>query len=84
MFRDLLLRAEPLVFAAISPLISGKKARYQRSLMVQKYSRGHGAEIGALQQPMLVPRGARTSYIDLQRVPTGGDLRQRACEHCRA
>ena len=59
-----MLKAEPLVFSALRPLLSGKKARYQRSLMVQKYCSGHGAEIGGLQQPVLVPRGARTSYID--------------------
>jgi SAM-dependent methyltransferase len=65
-FRPLLLKAEPFVFRAFSPLLSGRKARYQRSLIVQKYCRGHGAEIGALQQPMLVPRGSQTTYIDLQ------------------
>lgn len=67
MLRSLLLKAEPYVFHGLRPLLGGGKARYQRSLLAQKYLRGHGAEIGALAQPILVPRGSRTSYID--RVP---------------
>jgi predicted SAM-dependent methyltransferase len=66
MLRRLLLTAEPLLFAALRPLLRSRRARYQRSLLVQKYCRGTGAEIGALQQPMLVPSGARTAYIDLR------------------
>lgn len=67
MLRSLMLKAEPFVFGALNPLLGGGKARYQRSLLAQKYLRGEGAEIGALMQPILVPRGARTRYID--RVP---------------
>ncbi|WP_162888100.1 methyltransferase domain-containing protein [Sphingomonas mesophila] len=62
-----MLGIEPFVFSALKPLLGGGKARYQRSLLAQKYCRGHGAEIGALMQPILVPRGSKTSYID--RVP---------------
>ena len=65
MLRSLLLAAEPVLFASLGPILRASRARYQRSLLVQKYCRGHGAEIGALQQPMLVPLGARTTYIDL-------------------
>lgn len=68
MLRTLMLKAEPFVFKAISPLLGGRKGRYQRSLLVQKYLKGRGAEIGAGVQPMLVPLGSHTTYID--RVPT--------------
>lgn len=66
MLRKLMLGAEPYVFGALSPLLNGKKARYARSLLAQKYCKGHGAEIGALMQPILQPLGSKTSYIDLK------------------
>lgn len=64
MLRKIALKAEPLIFKAISQLLEGRKARYTRSLLAQKYRKGHGAEIGALMQPILVPSGSKTSYID--------------------
>ena len=67
MLRSMLLRAEPVVFRALRPLLGGSKARYQRSLLAQKYLSGQGAEIGAGVQPILVPAGSKT-YID--RVPS--------------
>lgn len=65
MLRSLLLKIEPLIFMALAPLLRGGHARYQRSILAQKYLRGRGAEIGALMQPVLVPVGSSTSYIDL-------------------
>lgn len=67
MLRSIMLWAEPIFFKLLSPLLSGHKARYQRSLLAQKYLRGQGVEIGALMQPILVPLGSSTKYID--RVP---------------
>lgn len=67
MIRSLLLKAEPWLFAALSPLLSGRKARYQRSLTIQRYCKGRGVEIGAFEQPVLVPRGSSATYVD--RVP---------------
>lgn len=64
MIRTVLLQAERLVFKTLAPLLQGGKARYARSFLIQKYCRGHGAEIGAGVQPVLVPIGSRTSYID--------------------
>lgn len=66
MLRKLMLKSEPALFKAISPLLNGKRARYTRSLLAQKYCKGHGAEIGALMQPVLVPMGSKTDYIDLR------------------
>lgn len=66
MLRSFALKAEPLIFAGLSSLLSGRKARYARSILVQKYCKGYGAEIGAGVQPMLVPRGSRTVYIDAE------------------
>ncbi len=64
MLRKIALKAEPLVFKAISPLLEGRKARHTRSFLAQNYCKGHGAEIGALMQPILVPAGSQTRYID--------------------
>lgn len=64
MIRSFLIKVEPFLFALIAPLLSGGKARYARSLLMQKYCKGHGAEIGAGVQPVLVPRGSKTTYID--------------------
>lgn len=64
MIRFFLIKIERLLFAIIAPLLSGDKARYARSFLMQKYCRGHGAEIGAGVQPVLVPIGSRTTYID--------------------
>jgi predicted SAM-dependent methyltransferase len=63
-----MLRAEPFILGALSPILKGNRGRYQRSIMAQKYLVGSGAEIGAFEQPTLVPRGAATKYID--RVPS--------------
>lgn len=62
-----MLWSEPFVFKMLSPLLSGRRARYQRSILAQKYLQGEGAEIGALMQPILTPMGSSTKYID--RVP---------------
>ncbi len=62
--RKIALKAEPLVFKAISPLLEGRKARHTRSFSAQKYCKGYGAKIGALMQPILVPAGSKTRYID--------------------
>ena len=67
MLRDIALRIEPYVFRALQPILGGRRPRYQRSLVAQKYLRGKGAEIGAFGSPCLVPFGASTTYID--RVP---------------
>lgn len=64
MIRSLSIKAERLVFKALAPLLSGRKARFARSFLIQKYCTGHGAEIGAGVQPVLVPIGSRTTYID--------------------
>lgn len=64
MIRSVLLKTERLVFRIVAPLLSGRKARYARSFVIQKYCKGHGAEIGAGVQPVLMPIGSRTSYID--------------------
>ena len=64
MLRTMILSAEPLAFKAIRPLLAGRKNRYVRSMLVQKYCSGHGAEIGAGVSPFLVPLGSRTTYID--------------------
>lgn len=64
--RDLLFRAEPFAFKALSPLLNGR-VRYGRSLAAQKYLKGRGAEIGAFESPTLTPLGSKTLYID--RVP---------------
>ena len=64
MIRSLMLKTERLVFKIVAPLLSGRKARYARSFVIQKYCKGHGAEIGAGVQPVLVPIGSRTTYID--------------------
>jgi len=63
-----MLKAEPFVLRALSPILKGKRGRLQRSIMAQKYLVGSGAEIGAFEQPTLVPHGASTTYID--RVPS--------------
>lgn len=44
-----------------------------RALLAQVYLRGDGIEIGALQRPLKIPRGARVKYIDRMTV---ADLRK--------
>ena len=46
--------------------------RLDREALAAHYLRGHGIEIGALHNPLKVPRRAHVSYVDRMAVP---DLR---------
>jgi SAM-dependent methyltransferase len=65
MLRSAYLKAEPLIFRAIAPLM--RRPRLQRSWAAQRWLTGQGVEIGAFESPTLTPKGSRTAYVD--RVP---------------
>jgi predicted SAM-dependent methyltransferase len=59
------MRAVPLV----RRLISGRLVPFNRRAIAERYLRGDGLEIGALHNPLPVPRSARVRYLDRLRVP---------------
>jgi predicted SAM-dependent methyltransferase len=64
MLRNAYLKLEPTLFALARPVIGGRRTRLQRSVAAQQYLKGTGLELGALAQPMMVPRAAKVLYVD--------------------
>jgi len=62
--KDAYLRLEPLLFYALNPMLSSKRGRIGRCILMQKYARGTGLEIGAFASPVLVPIGVKVKYVD--------------------
>ena len=54
-------------------LLAGRHNRGRRAV-AKRYLRGAGIEIGALGQPLVVPRGVRVAYVD--RLPKAEALRR--------
>lgn len=64
MFKKLYLRLEPIMFFIINPFLKSGRCRVGRGLLVQKYAKGSGLEIGAFASPVLVPIGVSVKYVD--------------------
>lgn len=67
MLNTALRTAERIIFRGLRPLLRGGRPRYHRSLLMERYCQGKGAEIGAFATPSHVPFGSSSIYID--RVP---------------
>src|SRR4051794_26979239 len=63
--RQFLVRhAAPLGFRLVSAASNMAQTRIRRTLVVERYARGSGLEVGAGAAPAIVPRGARVTYVD--------------------
>jgi hypothetical protein len=60
-------------------VILGNPVGIDRQMLAYEYLCGNGIEIGALHNPLRVPRRAHVRYVDRMSVPAGGNERSSMC-----